>query len=94
MKNPKLKIALALAACLGLTLNLWAQDKPEVEPVAATKKWQHLALPHDTATLGNDQDLAKQINQLGRDGWEMITVLNFSKEGTTNNTMYYFKRPL
>ena len=96
MKNPTLKLAttaLALAACLGLSLNLLAQDEPSADPVAA-KQWQHLALSHNTAELGNDAELAKQINKLGREGWEMVTVLNFSKDGSTNNTMYYFKRPL
>ena len=98
MKDQTLKfaiIALALAACLGLSLNLFAQDDPAAEPaVAAEKKWQHLALAHNTAELGNDADLARQINKLGREGWEMVTVLNFSKNGSTNNIMYYFKRPL
>jgi hypothetical protein len=97
MKSPTLKLtatALAFAACLGLTLNLWAQDKPAAEPVVTTKQWQHLALAHDTAELGNDADLARQINKLGREGWEMVNVLNFSKDGSTNNTMYYFKKPL
>ncbi len=99
MKCPSPKLAtaaIALAACLGLSLSLWAQDDPAEKPAvaSATKQWQHLALAHNTAELGNDAQLAKQINKLGRDGWEMVTVLNFSEDGSTNNTMYYFKRPL
>ena len=97
MKNPTLKIAaitIAIAACLGLSLNLWAQDAAKAEEAAAVKQWQHLALEHDTAEKGNERELGAQINKLGREGWELVTVLNFSKDGSTNNTMYYFKRPM
>lgn len=96
MKNPTLKITfvVAIAAGLGLAWNLSAEDNTDREASAESPRWQHLALEHNTAKLGNDADLGRQINKLGREGWEMVTVLNFSENGSTGKTMYYFKRPL
>ena len=98
MKRPTLKTAAVLftvVACLGLSWNLWAQDDAAADAApAVAKQWQHLALAHNAAEKGNDGELARQINKLGREGWEMVTVLNFSEDGSTNNTMYYSKRPL
>ena len=94
MKNPTIRLvsALTLAACLALTLNLWSQDHAAADHTP--QQWQHLALNHDAAKAWNDKELAKQINKLGREGWELVSVLNFHKEGTTDSTIYYFKKPL
>ena len=96
MKHPLLRIvsALAAAVCIGLSFNLFGQDRLPAEPAAQAAQWQHLALNHDATKAWNDKELAKKINQLGRDGWELVSVLNFSKDGTTNSTIYYFKKPL
>jgi len=96
MKNPTLKLAvtLAIAACITLTLDLWSQDTVTPEPAGADSGWQHLALAHPADKEWNDKELAQQINRVGRDGWEMVSVLNFSKDGTTKNTIYYFKKRL
>lgn len=53
-------------------------------------QWEHLALPHQGAGLGND--LAKRVNRLGNEGWQLVCVTAVSKEGTTEKTIYYFKR--
>jgi len=94
MKNSTLTTvaAIAVATCLFLGLNLWSQDDNPAAP--ATQKWQHLALPHDASKAWNDKELAQQINKLGREGWELLSVLNFDKEGTTDKTIYYFKKPM
>ncbi len=99
MKKSAVPIAAALivTASVLVTWNLWAQDAAEPAPaadIAAEPQWQHLALAHDAEKAWNDRELAQQINKLGRDGWEMVSVLNFNKDGTTNNTIYYFKKPL
>ena len=56
----------------------------------AVTRWEHLALPHDRADLGGG--LGKQINRLGNEGWELICVTPVAKEGTTEKSIYYFKR--
>lgn len=102
MKSQLTLASLMIAICaLGnIFLPAQAQDDvveesaPAAEVIKATAKWQHLALQHDASKPFSTPDLARKINQLGEDGWEMINVLNFQKEGTTNETVYYFKRPL
>jgi hypothetical protein len=81
-------------------LPLQAQEENSKLPVPASEvkkeptKWQHLALQHDASKPFSTPDLARQINKLGEEGWEMVNVLNFQEEGTTTKTVYYFKRPL
>ena len=95
-------IPLAPVACilvlLGLAahLSLRAEDEKEPEPrkAPARQKWEHLALPRDASKPLSDPEFAKQINGFGTEGWELVTVLNFAKDGTTTKTVYYFKRPL
>ena len=64
-----------------------------------TAKWQHLALTEKvsitqvTGQQGPEQELSRQIVKLGEDGWELVSVANFSRDGTTRKTVYYFKRP-
>ena len=96
MRTPTMKLALplAIAAGMALTLQLWSQDDPKVASGGAQAGWQHLALAHPADKDWDDRELAKQINKLGREGWEMFSVLNFDKGGTTSNTIYYFKKPL
>ena len=97
MKNPTLRLAatLAIAFCAALTLDLWSQDTAGNGPADPVERgWQHLALAHPSDKEWNDKELAQQINRLGREGWEMFEVLNFDKDGTTRNTIYYFKKRL
>ncbi len=56
----------------------------------ATATWEHLALTQDDPGLGGD--LARQINRLGDEGWELVCVVPVTKDGSTVKTRYYFKR--
>ena len=104
--TPTLLITLGTLLITGITLNFMRADEESDgssgrelrrAPDSADSRegsWQHLALNHDAAKPFNDRELAKKINKLGKDGWEMVTVLNFSEAGTTSETVYYFKKPL
>ncbi|MEN8773270.1 MAG: hypothetical protein ABF381_10505 [Akkermansiaceae bacterium] len=98
--NSKLTIAtvIIIAITLGLVfLPAQAQNQVAENPATAkaeAKKWQHLALSHDARKKFGNTELARNINKLGEEGWEMLNVLNFQEEGTTIKTVYYFKRPL
>jgi hypothetical protein len=81
--------------CLVLAFALKVTEpKADASPFKPEKAWSHLALPRDATLPMSDPDFAKKINELGADGWELVTVLNFSEEGNTTKTVYYFKKPL
>jgi hypothetical protein len=64
------------------------------QPKAPRVPWEHLALTHDLHGKMSDAELAKTIMKLGREGWELVSVTNFTENGTTTKTTYYFKRRL
>jgi hypothetical protein len=70
-----------------------AQGANRDETKPQTKSWQHLAL---TNVIGQTpkSELARNINKLGREGWEMVSVGNIVESGTTTKTIFYFKKPL
>ena len=66
-----------------------ASAKPEYSNSIATQ-WEHLALTH--AEKKFDGKLAKQINELGDQGWQLVDVSTVVVEGTTEKTIFCFKR--
>jgi hypothetical protein len=76
-----------------VAMQAWAQDPSGSREKPAAMTWQHLAL---TQTLGQtpEEELARSINKLGREGWELVSVGNITKAGTTTKTVFYFKKPL
>lgn len=87
MKNSKTRVTAALAsasAAVAVTLLAADPDHPR------RKAWQHLALHH---ALGEKPaELARRINTLGEDGWELVSVDSLAKDGTTTKSAHYFKR--
>lgn len=69
-----------------------ATSKPGVAAGVARKQWQHLALNFHFSE--NQQELAAKINELGREGWELVTVTESDRQGAFLRRTYYFKRPL
>jgi hypothetical protein len=88
-------LLLGLILLLGalVAMQVWAQGPDDSQEKPAATAWQHLAL---TQTLGETpaDDLARNINKLGREGWELVSVGNITKAGTTTKTVFYFKKPL
>lgn len=88
MKSKSLILVAVLVGGLATT-GLLAADRA-TESTSAPG-WQHLAM--ETGRSTSDPTLAGKINKLGRDGWELVTVVPLNEDGTTRNLIYYFKRP-
>ena len=79
--------------CSVIAMQVLAQDRSgeQVKPSAA--RWQHLALTNVIEKTPQNE-LASKINNLGREGWELVSVGNITESGTTTKNVFYFKKPL
>jgi hypothetical protein len=79
--------------CTIIAVQVLAQEANRDKKKSLTTRWQHLAL---TNVIGETpkSELARNINKLGREAWEMVSVGNIIESGTTTKTIFYFKRPL
>lgn len=80
-------------ALLGTFTIIGLKAADESKAAIAGQSWQHLALETEPEKATSDPSVSEQIVSLGNKGWELVTVLNFSSEGTTTRTVYYFKKP-
>jgi len=92
----KFKILLTvmiIILCTIITVRVLAREVNRDESEPSTTGWQHLAI---TNMIGETPkaELARNINKLGREGWEMVSVGNIIESGTTTKTIFYFKKPL
>ena len=92
-KSRVLLPAILIILCTIIAVQVLAQSANRNEIKPQTKSWQHLAL---TNVIGQTpkSELARNINKLGREGWEMVSVGNIVESGTTTKTIFYFKKPL
>ena len=79
--------------CTIIAVQVLAQEVNRDEMKPPTTGWQHLSLTN-TISETPKSELARSINKLGREGWEMVSVGNIIESGTTTKTVFYFKRPL
>lgn len=82
-----------LLLCTIIVMQVLAQEQNRDEMKPATTGWQHLAFTY-TISETPKAELAGNINKLGREGWEMVSVGNIIESGTTTKTIFYFKKPL
>jgi len=91
-KTRTLLLGLMMLCCAIIAMQALAEDHGnQIKP--ATAAWQHLALTHALDDAPKSE-LARSINKLGREGWELVSVENIAKSGTTTKTVFYFKKPL
>ncbi len=88
-KTPILPYLLTGIAIVAVTYITWSQD---TDPPQQVIKWEHLALSRETARGLADGEFSRKINTLGMSGWELVDVENFNGNGTTTETVYFFKR--
>ena len=86
--------AVALALCLSFASFAPAAESAVSGDSGARVPWEHCAFTHDLKGPQSNAEIARTINGLGKDGWELVSVANFSTDGTTTKTTYYFKRRL
>ena len=79
--------------CSVIAMQVWARDRSGDNVKKSTRQWQHLALTN-VIDQTQQSELASDINRLGREGWELVSVGNVSESGTTAKTIFYFKKPL
>lgn len=70
-----------------------ADDNPEqLDPKNTTARWEHLALAQQAGDTV--AETSRKINELGRSGWELVTVTDGNPGTIKGRKTYYFKRPL
>ena len=91
-KTSTLQFGLIILVSTTVAIYAFAEDrKNEAKP--SPTAWQHLAL---TNVIGETpkSELAANINKLGREGWELVSVDSLAESGSTTKTVFYFKKPL
>lgn len=92
MKNgiPIYTTAGVLAVSLGAVL--WAQNPKADPPPKSAQAWQHLAFEHEGKSVMGSPELARKINSLGDEGWQLVDVESISEAATTTKMIFFFKR--
>jgi hypothetical protein len=85
--------SIIIILCAIIAVQVLAQGTNPDQKTPLTKGWQHLALTNVIGQTPNSE-LARNINKLGREGWELVSVGNIVESGTTTKTIFYFKKPL
>lgn len=90
MMSKSLLLTAAIGVILAFSFTTFAQS-PAAAP-AGVQKWEHLAMTVNTGRGPGDADTSRRIQQLGGEGWELVNVESLTKEGTTTQLIYFFKR--
>lgn len=94
MKTNRLLPGAALAMCFAVVPLAPAADPAPAESKPFRTQWEHCAFAHDLRGDQTNAETARTIVNLGKEGWELVSVARFTEGGTTTKTTYYFKRRL
>jgi len=92
-KTRMLLCGVAVLLCAVIAMQVLAQDGSRGQATPLAAQWQHCALTHGIGETPQSE-LARSINKLGREGWELVSVANIAESGSTTKTVFYFKKPL
>ena len=85
----------AVVAMMGfgvaVAATVFAADGPDAAK-GGKAQWEYLQM--NVAAGESNQKLGRKILKLGREGWELVTVITTSNSGTTTEKLFYFKRQL
>ena len=93
MKHLNIKKTIAGLSLFSIALYSWAQSPTESPLPLKRQAWEHLAFEHKGASIQGDPTLARKINQLGDEGWELVDVETTARSGATFGKIFFFKRP-
>ena len=92
-KSKILLTGMIIILCIMIAVQVLAREVNRDKMKPRSTGWRHLSLTHMIGETPK-AELARSINKLGREGWEMVSVGNIIESGTTTKTVFYFKRPL
>ena len=93
MTQLNLKKTIAGMILFSVAIYSWAQTPSDSVSPIKKQAWEHLAFEHKGHSIQGDPQLARQINQLGDDGWELVDVELITNAGTSSGKIFFFKRP-
>ena len=93
MKNSILIYIAGGSIALCLAASIWAQSPKSDSSPKVPQAWQHLALENEGKSVTGSPDLARKINSLGDEGWQLVDVESILEGGTTTKVVFFFKRP-
>jgi hypothetical protein len=80
----------AVVVVAAIALTAYAADTSVADRI--TSRWEHLAITHKGADVSSSAELSQRIVGLGESGWELADVSTVVDNGTTMQTIFYFKR--
>jgi len=94
MKKYSIIYVLGGALAVWLTASLWAQDSdPGAPPSNTPQAWEHLALEIQGDQVSGSRETAQKINRRGDQGWELVDVESFVRDGSATKIVCFFERP-
>jgi hypothetical protein len=93
MKTPHIVSGAGACSALVLAASLWAQTPNSESTDTRRQRWEHLAIEQKGTTITSDRELARKINQIGDQGWELVDVESMSDGDDGEKVIFFFKRP-